>query len=302
MSRYTGGHETVVRSLGALPVGNEFLFRVYSAFLRARGKPLSARTYFGAEILCDPKELIDDRILLFGVWEPTISAVIESILGPGDTFVDLGANIGYDTLLGAHCVRSTGTVIAVEASPTIFEQLLGNISRNNLTNIRTAQVAVADEAGTLVLYEGPPRNTGRTTTVSGRGFAPVAEVEARSLDLILTPEERSAVRLIKVDIEGGEPMVIGRLLETLDLYPPTMDLIVEVSPSPEWSELFGRMLQAGFQAFGLENEYGRQRYLDLSEVPTPVPLHEAPPSQTDVLFTRQPAALKSLPIGHTHRY
>src|SRR5262245_27996112 len=66
---------------------------------------------------------IGSRIYYFGVWEPSVTRVFQNILKRGDTVVDIGANIGYYTLLSSKCVGPIGHVYAIEASPTIYRML-----------------------------------------------------------------------------------------------------------------------------------------------------------------------------------
>src|ERR1700726_3197509 len=73
-----------------------------------------ATTYFGARIACDEVDFIQCMISRFGVWEPDVSHVIERNLGRGEVFIDIGANIGYDSLLAASLVGDAGAVVAVE--------------------------------------------------------------------------------------------------------------------------------------------------------------------------------------------
>src|SRR4051794_26991463 len=63
-----------------------------------------SRTIFGAKITGDTADLIQRYIYFFGVWEPDITAWLRSALKPGDCFVDVGANIGYYTLLASQVV------------------------------------------------------------------------------------------------------------------------------------------------------------------------------------------------------
>ncbi|NQW50844.1 MAG: FkbM family methyltransferase [Rhodospirillales bacterium] len=130
-------------------------------------------------------------ILHFGVWEPDVSRAIEQNLAPGDVFVDIGANIGYDTLL---------------ASPRTFALLQRNLEANaSSSSVRPANAAVSDRPGTLDLYEVNPGNIGAATTLASRGGTLMASVEALPLEQILTPDELSRLRLIKMDVEGADP-------------------------------------------------------------------------------------------------
>lgn len=74
-----------------------------------------------------------------------MSRVIEQNLAPGDVFVDIGANIGYDTLLAASRVGAQGTVISIEASPRTFALLQRDIAANPFAaNVRAVNAAVSD--------------------------------------------------------------------------------------------------------------------------------------------------------------
>ena len=139
----------------------------------------------------------------------------------------------------------------------------------------------------LDLYGGPSGNRGLTTTVASRQLEFEASVKALPLDEILTAEERSRLKLIKIDIEGGEGPVVRRFLDTLDLYRPDVALIVEVSPSDEWREIFERMRNAGFAAFVIANSYSRDWYLKhRHQITPPAPIVQPPVELGDVLFIK----------------
>lgn len=265
---------------------SELLLRAYNTVLRTFGGPYRARTYFGATMLCDPGDLIQHHVLHFGVWEPNASNVIETNLAPGDVCVDVGANVGYDTLLASFCVGPAGKVVAVEASRPTFDLLTQNLDENHARNIRLVHAAVSDKPGVLSLYSGPAGNKGRTTTLPDRDLRFEGEVEALPLDQILTGEECERVALIKIDIEGAEPPVMRRLLATLDLYPRLQSVVVEISPDDQWASIFAEMRAQGFSAFAIPNDYSRSYYL-ASPKPEPLmPLLALPQGQMDVLFKR----------------
>src|SRR5579862_5556321 len=84
----------------------------------------------------DTSELLCRRVYYFGSWEPTISDLIDQRLESGHTFVDVGANAGWYTVLAGHRVGETGRVVAIEASDATFKRLEGNVSMNGLSNVR----------------------------------------------------------------------------------------------------------------------------------------------------------------------
>src|SRR5438094_750470 len=77
---------------------------------------------------------------------------IESLVHPGDVAVDVGANIGYHTLIFARAVGERGRVFAYEPDPDNFRLLRRNVELNGYRNVRPFQAAVSDRSGTLTLY------------------------------------------------------------------------------------------------------------------------------------------------------
>ena len=280
----------VFKAIKSSPLQSAFLARSFNFLLKRSGKTYTATTYFGARIECDPSEFIQSRILMFGFWEPNISNVMEMTLQSGDVFVDIGANTGYDTLLASTLVGAQGRVVSIEASPKTFEVLCRQLQENRASNVRTVNQAVSDKAGTLTLYSGGAGDTGKATTIKSRGLSEEATIASAPLDQILTSEERSRLRLIKMDIEGGELPVLHRFLATTDLYPETVQVIVEASPQEDpsgWAQIFDRMQAAGFHPYLIENRYEYDWYLNWRRPTPPRQLARMPAEQSDILFTRQ---------------
>ncbi len=286
-------HRAIIGTIRRLPLpAARFAFRVYNKALRTLKPEHLATTYFGARIHCNPLDLIQRMILHFGVWEPDVSWVIEQNLAPGDVFVDIGANIGYDTLLASSRVGSAGRVVAIEASPRTFALMKRNLAANTFSsNVRAVNAAVSDLPGTLDLYEVNAANIGAATTLASRGGTLIASVEALPLEQILTPDERSRLRLIKMDVEGAEPPILRHLLERLSTYPATLDIVVEATPDDDpvaWRDVFDRMRAAGFTARAIENDYELEWYLRWRRPAALQRVDTMPCRQQDLLFTRRP--------------
>jgi FkbM family methyltransferase len=284
-------HVVRLISAGFPFVNKHYLLASYNLLLRILfAKKYVAMTYFGTKMHCTFRDYIQARILHFGFWEPNISALIESILRRGDVFVDIGANIGYHTILASKLIGGEGTVIAIEASPSAFDVLSFHIHENNARNVRLINKAASDTPGSLILYRASPGNIGTATTIKSRGNDEEGVVESIPIDHILTCQERSRLRLIKMDIEGGELPVLRRFLQTIDLYPAAIDIIVEVSTWEDphgWSDMFVRLQDAGFRAYLIDNRYTYDAYLNWRG-PAPLQLLEDLPSgNNDVLFRRE---------------
>ncbi|WP_295145600.1 FkbM family methyltransferase [uncultured Reyranella sp.] len=285
-------HRAIIGTIRRLPLpAARFGFRAYNKALRTLRPEHLATTYFGARIHCNPLDLIQRMILHFGVWEPDVSRVIEQNLAPGDVFVDIGANIGYDTLLASSRVGSAGRVVAIEASPRTFALMNRNLAANTFSsNVRAVNAAVSDLPCTLDLYEVNAANIGAATTLASRGGTLIASVEALPLEQILTPDERSRLRLIKMDVEGAEPPILRHLLERLSTYPATMDIVVEATPDDDpaaWRDVFDRMRAAGFTAWAIENDYELEWYLRWRRPSALQRVDTLPTRQQDLLFTRR---------------
>jgi FkbM family methyltransferase len=281
----------VVGLLKRIPfINRHYVLASYNLLLRKLPKKKHyATTYFGSKMHCTFRDYGQARILHFGFYEPNISALIESILTNGDVFLDIGANIGYHSLLASKLVGADGAVIAIEASPSNFAILLLHIRENHAGNVRIINKAASDAPGSVIIYRGLPGNIGTATTIKSRGYDEEGIVESTPIDHILTWEELSRLRLIKMDIEGGELPVLRRFLQTMDLYPLDINLIVEVSTwedSRGWSDVFARLRDAGFHAYLIENLYGYDAYSNWKG-PAPLRLLEEVPSGiNDILFRR----------------
>jgi FkbM family methyltransferase len=267
------------------------LFDFYGRIWRALGRSQVARTNFGARIRCDLGDLIPSRIFHFGFWEPNLSSYLWKTLSAGDVFIDVGANIGYYSLLGAKRVGDTGSIVAIEASPRIFARLQHNLEANAATNVRAVNLAVSGAAGTATIYAGPAQNSGATSTLRGwRNGTPEAQVAALPLDRILTESERSRTALIKIDVEGAEMPILQQLLSSLERYPRCIAIIVECNPANDDLRLvLDRFDAKGFQAYEVLNRYDAAWYLDWREPAEVHRLQGFTTAQADILLCRESA-------------
>jgi FkbM family methyltransferase len=144
------------------------------------------------------------RLAFEGGGEPEVQAALVKHLRPGMTFYDVGANIGFFSLLGARLVGASGRVIAFEADPEVAARLREHVARNEFPWISVEQKAVWSE-GRSVFFEridpgkSPDRGLGRVVE-SGSGDA--IRVEAVSLDDFV--KGAAAPDFVKCDVEGAE--------------------------------------------------------------------------------------------------
>lgn len=273
-------------------MGRVAAWRIYNRVARLSGDTKIGSLYFGGRVECDLRDIIGQYIFHFGVWEPHVSALVVSRLKPGDVFCDIGANIGYYSVLAGVRVGDQGSVIAIEPSPGIFEQLRRNVDLAAVRSVRLVKSAVGADEGTVTLYPGPAPNRGLTTIVPNRATAGEQRVEMHTLDAILTAEERRRLRLVKIDVEGAERPILKSLLATLDRYSQQLEVVAEVAPTRALDEgwtvgqVVDEFAQHGFRAFAVPNSYSLESYLDLRAPLAPAPVDREPTRQQDIFFSR----------------
>jgi FkbM family methyltransferase len=155
------------------------------------------------------RDLVQQTILLEGVWDPILTAFIERTLGPDDVFIDVGAHVGYFTLLASRRVGPGGSVLAIEPNPFALEQLRQNVERNGLQNVLIERAACGDSRYMAKLYLHTESNSSMASLYAGSVAGSTAvEVPCTPLDDLCRDRGVRRVRLVKVDVEGAEPAVL----------------------------------------------------------------------------------------------
>lgn len=221
----------------------------------------------GYEFLCNLRDTICREVCFTGRYEPQETAVVRSILRPGMSFVDVGANWGYFTLMAASLVGPSGRVLSLEPDPRLFSILEGNINRNHLQHVTGLQVAAASEPGTLTLagYDEEGENFGVSRIVATTEEAKHSyNVDADSLDRILERQHLESADLMKMDIEGAEFFALPGLDESLR-YARVKRLLLELHPAliaehgGTAARLIGILQQAGYSGWTIDHSAAATR-------------------------------------------
>lgn len=153
----------------------------------------------------DPVSLLGIALTTHGLHEEGMVNTLEKFLAPGCCFVDLGANEGYFSIIGARLCGPTGRVIAIEPQNRLLRVIEENIRQNASPSVTLVHAAVGDKAGMAVMHLTASTNTG------GSGFErrsnyklPTQEVSMLTLEQLLDAHSVAKVDLMKVDIEGFE--------------------------------------------------------------------------------------------------
>lgn len=134
--------------------------------------------------------------------------MVKGYLKPGMTFIDVGANIGYYTALGALLVGTQGRVVAFEPSAYAFEKLSSMAAKSGLTQVTTIHAGLSDAAGSLKLYLGVGSNN-HTPTMVARGNTSETTVRVVRLDEEAARLGIERIDLIKIDVQGYESKVLA---------------------------------------------------------------------------------------------
>lgn len=159
------------------------------------------------------------------IYEPHVTRELRRLLQPGMTFLDIGANIGYFTLLAAEQVGEEGTVLAFEPVERNCDALLRSIEANDRHNIILYPYAVGEQKQRVALDVGGKNSNSRVLRNMPDDTRPLmAEVVA--LDEFLSDLPRLDV--VKMDIEGAEPQAISGMRRLIQQHRPV--ILTEFSP------------------------------------------------------------------------
>jgi FkbM family methyltransferase len=195
-----------------------------------------------------------------GIYEPLTTDLVRAEIKPGDVVLDIGANIGYYTLIFAKCVGPTGHVFAYEPEPGNFSLLRENVSTNGYRNVTLCQTAVSDRAGHNRLYLDEANAGDCRLYDSGDGRRAVG-VETVRLDDCLAAFP-GKIGFVKMDIQGAEPAALRGMQSLLHAHRP-LGLVVEFWPygirlfGSNPGDLLRMLTRNGFALWNLDERRGR---------------------------------------------
>lgn len=167
-----------------------------------------------------------DCCMAYGLYELDTARVIKNILKPGDHFVDGGANIGYFTHLAAKCVGPAGHIDAFEPQPKNRARLVENLCRNRFeSRVNVHAQALSDRAGTATIYAPVDEANHGISSFFPRVASSSVDVLTVRMDEALAG---TTPRLIKLDVEGAEPLAIAGMTKLLQRANPPA-VIVEIN-------------------------------------------------------------------------
>ena len=197
------------------------------------------------------------HILRDGVWEPTETALFSAFLATSETVFDIGANIGWYSLVAGTTLKGSGRVVAFEPEPTIGAILERNIVRNGLQNVEVVRAAVADREASA-RFVTTPHHVGDHHLVDGPTSEPTTTVATTSVD---AQRRRlgGTVDLIKIDTQGAELAIFRGMHELLSTQSRKPVIITEFWPhglrryGASAADLIDLMESSGYEAFLIDD-------------------------------------------------
>jgi FkbM family methyltransferase len=166
--------------------------------------------------------LREEKDYWLGTYEPELQQAIKELVKPGMVAYDVGANIGYITMLLAQAVGETGRVISFEALPGNVERLLVNLALNKLEpRVQVEAAAVVDRSRQVEFLVGPSGGMGKAQGSAGRQnvrYSQTLQVPGLSLDEYVYQSNHPIPQVIKIDIEGGEVLALPGMRRLLELH------------------------------------------------------------------------------------
>ena len=189
-----------------------------------------------------------------GTYEPELQQAIQKEVRPGMVVYDVGANVGYVSLLLARAVGPQGRVFAFEALPANLERIRANLALNPQAAVDPLGMAVIDGAHPVDFLTHVSGAMGKAAGSAGRKeetYGAAIQVPGISLDEFIYTQSNSLPQVVKIDIEGGEVLALpgmrrllreGHPLIFLELHGPEAARVA-------WDELTA----AGYQLFRMDN-------------------------------------------------
>ena len=161
-----------------------------------------------------------------GIYEPELQAALGDLVRPGMVAYDVGANIGYISLLLARRVAQAGRVYAFEALPANLERLRANLALNEPgKSVVVTPAAVVECERPVRFLVGPSGGMGKADGSAGRGdvaYSDTVDIDGLSLDTFVFEMGNPPPQVVKMDIEGGEALALPGMVRLLEQERPLL--------------------------------------------------------------------------------
>ncbi len=216
----------------------------------------------------------DLKAMLTGSYDIILCDYLKRHLAPGDTMLDVGANVGYISAIAASCVGENGQVHGFEPLPICFARLERLKALNPRIKFKFNNVALAEEDGFLPIAYNPQGDSRNATLVPGKNYAETIQVPVMRLDQYIganipKPEK---ITLIKIDVEGYEFPVLKGLSKFFETSKHRPLIVCEIKPwelkklGASLSEFDSFMRRYGYRAHVIPDDHAPINMTSLTDM------------------------------------
>lgn len=220
-------------------------------------------------MLLTPTEHIQQQLFWYGYYEKELGNLVKKVVRPNDVFIDIGANIGYFSILSA-TISPSVRVISFEPVKDLFKKMKENFSINDCKNIEAINAAAGEINERRELFISNADNLGMSSFHQPENYSGRKEkVEVVSIDNWFKTSGLSKIDLVKLDIEGSELAALKGMKGVLEKQKPV--LLVEINPETlslfglKPHDIFNYLKQLNFDGF-LISDNGIPEYLNSIEI------------------------------------
>lgn len=195
-------------------IGKFYIVKIIHKFVVFHLRPRFAEVHGHKMFLDSRNAVISPRLSAYGIFEPSETEIVKKGIKKGDIVLDIGAHIGYYTLIFAKLVGEKGRIFAFEPDPDNFDLLSKNITANKYQNVTLVRKGVLNKNGKAKLYLSQD-NTGDHRIYDHRDSRKSIEIETIRLDDYFK-NYKGRIDFIKMDIEGVEGSAIQGMFNLLN--------------------------------------------------------------------------------------
>jgi FkbM family methyltransferase len=181
-----------------------------------------------------------------GSYEYDKQRLVTELITRSQVVYDIGANVGYYTLLFSHLVGPSGRVMAFEPEPKNFAILKRHLVLNQCRNVTSIESAIGNQCGTVRFQVGPTNAMGKVSTYGELNVA------IQILDEWIVQNNAPGPDCIKIDVEGAESDVLIGARQTLERYHPVIFLATHSKVLHEWCISY--LLELGYCLYPVAGE------------------------------------------------
>jgi FkbM family methyltransferase len=182
------------------------------------------KTRFGDLLWLKSTSCIDESIIKTGIWEDSSTDIVNKLVKPNDYVIDIGANIGYFTVLFSKIVGENGKVYAFEPTNEYYNVLNSNLKANNISNCVPFQIGLSDKEEHLNIFLG--QHSATIHEPIKNSTTKEETINLTSLDKFVLENKIEKIDFIKIDVDGHEPKILEGATKTLERFKPIILLEV----------------------------------------------------------------------------